>query len=180
MQITKTGCIRIPIKRFEDSRGVFSELYKQSEFSGLVMRHGENPLGFLQDNISKSKPGVVRGMHFQTMNPQGKLVRVIEGRVIDVVIDLRKDSVSYKQMEAFELEPSNEALFVPPGFAHGFWCLEETIFWYKCTQEYHSASDGGISPLKGFDYPWLGHGFELSDKDSKLPLLSDIEGSLPF
>jgi dTDP-4-dehydrorhamnose 3,5-epimerase len=145
MEIVETGIkdlIIIKPRVFEDERGYFFESYNKSAFvaAGLNME-------FLQDNQSLSQKGVLRGLHFQ--NPphaQGKLVRVINGSVLDVAVDIRKDSPTYGQWRSIELTEKNKWMFyVPPGFAHGFLTLENnTIFSYKCTNVYNKASEGCI------------------------------------
>lgn len=126
---------------FSDERGFFLESYSQREYT----KHGLNA-HFIQDNHSKSEKWVLRGMHFQKINPQAKLVRVIRWSVYDVVIDLRSDSPTYGKWEGFFLSWENKAqLFVPRGFAHGFLTLEnETEFLYKCDNYYDSTDDGGV------------------------------------
>ena len=124
---------------FEDNRGYFFESYNFEKFhsNGVSFQ-------FVQDNQSLSQKGVLRGLHFQ--NPpfaQGKLVRVIKGSVLDISVDIRKDSITYGQHFAFELNEENKSmLFIPPGFAHGFLTLaDNTIFFYKCTNYYNKASE---------------------------------------
>jgi len=126
---------------FGDERGYFLETYNSEEFKKYGI-----PTEFLQDNESKSKKGVLRGLHFQLVNPQGKLVRVISGEVYDVAVDLRKDSPTYGEWEAVILSGDNKKMFyVPPGFAHGFLVLsDEAVFTYKCTTLYDPTSDSGI------------------------------------
>ena len=131
----------IETKVFGDSRGFFMETYNQKSFEelGLTMK-------FVQDNHSKSKKGVLRGLHFQTRNTQGKLVRVIRGRVFDVAVDLRKESETYGQWYGIELSAENKLMFyVPEGFAHGFLTLDkDTDFVYRCTDLYSPEYDSGI------------------------------------
>ena len=133
--------IIIETKVFGDSRGFFMETYNQKSFEelGLTMK-------FVQDNHSKSKKGVLRGLHFQTRNTQGKLVRVIRGRVFDVAVDLRKESETYGQWYGIELSAENKLMFyVPEGFAHGFLTLDDdTEFVYRCTDLYAPEYDSGI------------------------------------
>lgn len=168
---TKTGCLRIAAKTFADDRGIFSELYKPSEYDFLPP--------FVQENVSLSKAGVMRGMHFQKRNPQGKLIRILKGEVIDVVVDLRVGSLTYGKMEIFNLLPFSFSVFIPAGFAHGFWCVDDCIFLYHCTTEYDPISDGGINPIdKDMKYPWEGLDIIISEKDKKLPMLADFES--PF
>ncbi len=124
---------------FEDKRGYFFESYNIEKFNSISVSHQ-----FVQDNQSLSQKGVLRGLHFQ--NPpfaQGKLVRVIKGAVLDVTVDIRKDSETYGRHFVFELNEKNKSmLFIPPGFAHGFLTLEDnTIFFYKCTNYYNKASE---------------------------------------
>lgn len=168
---TKSGCIKIPNKLFEDNRGYFCELYRESKFSFLP--------AFVQDNLSRSYTGVVRGMHFQTRNPQGKLVRVLSGIVTDVVVDLRDGSPTYGTVESFLLLPDDYSVYVPPGFAHGFWVHKEAMFHYKCTTEYDPGSDGGINPSDYSKiYPWYGQNVVIAEKDRRLPLFQDFKS--PF
>lgn len=137
------GLILIKTKQFEDERGVFYESFNQKLFNELV---GEE-VQFVQDNISVSKKNVIRGLHLQKKpHGQGKLVRVIKGAVLDVAVDIRKNSPTYGQYIAVELSAKNGNQFwIPEGFAHGFSVLEEdTVFAYKCTNYYHPASEMGI------------------------------------
>lgn len=128
-------------KVFRDERGFFQETYNKKSFEehGLTMK-------FVQDNHSKSKKGVLRGLHFQTKNVQGKLVRVVKGSVYDVAVDLRKDSETFGQWFGVVLSEENKMMFyVPEGFAHGFLTLEDdTEFLYKCTDLYLPEYDSGI------------------------------------
>jgi dTDP-4-dehydrorhamnose 3,5-epimerase len=126
---------------FGDNRGFFMESYSKKEFEeiGLTME-------FVQDNHSKSKKGVLRGLHFQTKHTQGKLVRVIAGSVLDVAVDLRRDSETFGKWYSVLLTAENKKMFyVPEGFAHGFITLEDnTEFQYKCTDYYAPEYDSGI------------------------------------
>ena len=126
---------------FGDERGYFMETYHQKEFKEAGI-----DVTFVQDNQSKSKKGVLRGLHFQKTNPQGKLVRVIKGDVFDVAVDLRKDSSTYSKWEGIKLSKENKKQFyVPEGFAHGFLVLsDEAEFIYKCTNFYDAEDEGGI------------------------------------
>lgn len=145
MQITPTPLPQLLIvqpKVFEDARGYFYESYSKE----LFRQHGIDE-DFVQDNQSLSQAGVLRGLHFQ--NPpyaQGKLVRVIKGAILDVVVDIRKNSPAYGQHFSIELNETNKTmLWIPPGFAHGFLTLQnDTIFSYKCTHYYNKASEGCI------------------------------------
>lgn len=126
---------------FGDERGYFMESYTKKEFeeAGLTMN-------FVQDNESRSKKGVLRGLHFQTKHPQGKLVRVVEGEVYDVAVDLREGSPTFGKWEGVLLTATNKKQFyIPEGFAHGFLVLSEhATFQYKCTNYYASEYDSGI------------------------------------
>ncbi|MBA3704845.1 MAG: dTDP-4-dehydrorhamnose 3,5-epimerase [Bacteroidetes bacterium] len=145
MEIIKTpipDVLIIKPKVFEDARGYFYESYN----AGMLLQHGIDA-NFVQDNQSLSQKDVLRGLHFQ--NPpytQGKLVRVIKGAVLDVVVDIRKNSPTYGQHFDIELSEKNKIqLWVPPGFAHGFVTLEnDTIFSYKCTNYYNKAAEDCI------------------------------------
>lgn len=157
-------------KKYGDHRGYFMETYKKSDFdqAGLVY-------DFVQDNQSKSKKGVLRGLHFQKNFPQAKLVRCIEGEVFDVCVDLRKDSPTYGKWEGVVLsaEKGNQFM-VPRGFAHGFVVLSETAtFCYKCDEVYHPEDEGGImwnDEEVGIEWPYEGEPL-LSEKDKIHPSL---------
>ncbi|MDK2917579.1 MAG: dTDP-4-dehydrorhamnose 3,5-epimerase [Candidatus Petromonas sp.] len=153
---------------FGDHRGYFMETYNAKEFkeAGLDMK-------FVQDNQSKSKKGVLRGLHFQYKYPQGKLVRVIKGEVFDVAVDLRKNSKTYGKWHGVILSEENKRQFyVPEGFAHGFLVLsDEAEFTYKCTDFYHPEDEGGIlwnDPDIGIKWPLEDiEEVILSEKDKK-------------
>lgn len=166
---------------FEDSRGYFFEAYSKK----LLAAAGIN-IDFIQDNQSRSGYGVIRGLHFQR-NPkaQTKLVRVIEGSVLDVVVDCRKGSPNYGEWFGIELSAENKKqLFIPKGFAHGFSVLSETaILYYKCDEYYAPESDGGIfynDPALNIDWRIPKEKVILSEKDSKLPLLAQAEINFKF
>lgn len=136
------GLIIIKPRVFEDSRGFFFESYNKESYAKLGLK-----VEFIQDNLSKSQKGVVRGLHFQKPPfEQGKLVQVIRGSVIDVAVDIRKNSKTFGQYIAIELSEQNKTQFyIPPGFAHGFSTLEDnTIFSYKCTNVYNKESEDSI------------------------------------
>ncbi len=176
MQVIPTefeGLYIIQPKCFEDERGYFFESYNENEFS----KNGLN-LNFVQDNQSLSQKGVLRGMHFQ--NPpfaQGKLVRVIKGAVLDVVIDIRKNSKTFGRHFSLELNEQNKTmLYIPEGFAHGFLTLQDnTIFFYKCTNFYNKASEDCIlwnDPALNIN--WGISNPLVSEKDSLAKPLSEI------
>ena len=146
MKATETklkGCFIIEPKVFNDERGYFFESFNNKLFNKITHTNAH----FVQDNQSYSTKGVLRGLHYQIGDyAQAKLVRVIKGKVLDVAIDLRKDSVTFGKYVSVELdEHNNKQLFVPRGFAHGFLVLSETaIFSYKCDNYYNKESEGGI------------------------------------
>lgn len=161
------GVIEIFPRVFGDERGYFFESYQRELFFAHGIREE-----FVQDNQSFSKKGVVRGLHLQKEPfAQGKLVRVIQGRVLDVAVDVRPNSPTFGQHIAVELTTEKQnMLYIPPGFAHGFATLEDAIFSYKCTNFYDKASEGGIrwdDPALqinwGVDHPIV------SEKDQVLP-----------
>ena len=158
---------------FGDERGYFMETYHEKEFKEAGI-----DVTFVQDNQSKSKKGVLRGLHFQYTNPQGKLVRVIKGEVFDVAVDLRKDSSTYGKWEGVILSEENKKQFyVPEGFAHGFLVLsDEAEFTYKCTNFYDSDDEGGIlwnDPDIGIKWPIDVNEVILSEKDEQLKILKE-------
>ena len=127
--------------KFEDDRGFFMESFNLKEFRKIVTYDVE----FVQDNHSKSSQGVLRGLHYQIQNPQGKLVRCVSGAVFDVIVDLRKSSPTFGKWYGVELNRNNLQLWVPPGFAHGFYALTETAeFAYKTTDYYFPEYERSI------------------------------------
>lgn len=178
MEVIKTdieGVVIIEPRVFKDARGYFFESWSQREFCEKVA-----DIQFVQDNESASSYGVMRGLHFQ-LPPytQSKLVRCVRGRVLDVAVDLRKDSPTYGRHVAVELsEDNHRQIFIPKGFAHGFSVLSEhAVFQYKCDNFYAPGHEGGISILdKSLGIDWgIEPGREvLSDKDLKQPLLADF------
>ena len=170
------GCFIIEPKVFKDPRGYFFESFNQNKFNALI---GQK-INFVQDNESFSSKGVLRGLHFQTgAYAQAKLVRVIKGRVLDVVVDMRKESPTFSEHFSIELSEDNKRqLFVPKGFAHGFIVLSETaIFSYKCDNFYNKASEQGLrydDPSLGIDWKLPANEFIVSEKDLVLPTLSNI------
>ena len=184
MEVIKTnidGVVIIEPRIFEDSRGYFFESFSQREFDEKVVPILGNKITFVQDNESKSSYGVMRGLHFQRPPyTQSKIVRCVRGRVLDVAVDIRKGSPSYGQHVAVELtEDNHRQFFIPRGFAHGFAVLSETaVFQYKCDNFYHPEADGGISILDdslNIDWRIPTEHANLSDKDTKHPLLKDFD-----
>lgn len=170
------GLVIIEPTVFGDNRGFFMESYSKRDFVEVGIDEE-----FVQDNHSKSKKGVLRGLHFQTKNPQGKLIRVVSGSVYDVAVDLRVESPTFGQSYGVVLSADNKRQFyVPPRFAHGFLTLEDdTEFLYKCTDYYYPQYDGGIlwSSVE-WDFQQLGIGENeliMSDKDKKQPQINEIK-----
>jgi dTDP-4-dehydrorhamnose 3,5-epimerase len=161
-----------------DERGFFVETYRQSVWS----QHGI-PTEFVQDNHSRSRRGTVRGIHFQTHPGQGKLVRCSQGRVLDVVVDLRRGSPTFGESESVELDDERHLqLWIPIGFGHGFCVLSDVAdFVYKCTSVYDPATEAAIrfdDPDLGIEWPDMELVF--SERDRTAPRLADIEDELPF
>ena len=159
---------------FKDERGYFVETYNQND-----MKEAGLDMVFVQDNQSMSTRGVLRGLHFQKQFPQGKLVRVVRGKVFDVAVDLRSDSKTYGKWFGVELSAENmKQFYLPEGFAHGFLVLsDEAEFCYKCTDFYHPGDEGGLTwndPEIGVEWP-LEEGVDLiiSEKDQKWKGLKD-------
>ncbi len=162
---------------FEDERGHFFESFNRDKCAELGIRSE-----FVQDNQSLSQKGVLRGLHFQAPPfAQGKLVRVVRGSVYDVAVDIRKGSPTYGKHFGIVLSGSNKTQFwIPPGFAHGFLTLEDdTLFAYKCTANYHKASEGAVrwdDPEIGIE--WGSEQILLSEKDRVAPLFREL--NTPF
>ena len=177
MKVIKTAIEDVVIIEpdvFGDARGYFFESYSQKKFNEQVRE-----VKFVQDNESKSKYGVLRGLHFQKgKDAQSKLVRVVKGRVLDVAVDIRKGSPTFGKYVAVELtEDNHRQLFVPRGFAHGFSVLsEEAIFQYKCDNLYAPQAEGAIAwndPEIGIDWGLPAEDVLLSAKDAAHPYLSE-------
>jgi dTDP-4-dehydrorhamnose 3,5-epimerase len=170
------GLLIIETKIFKDDRGFFIESYNKRDFKEIGF-----DVDFVQDNYSFSRKGVLRGLHFQLKHPQGKLVRVVSGKVFDVAVDLRLSSPSFGKWYGVELSGENALQFyIPPGFAHGFIALEEnTHFFYKCTDFYYPEDELGIVWNDPFlNIQWLiDHVNEVivSDKDRKLPSFNEVK-----
>lgn len=164
-------------KVFGDERGYFLESFNQERYQ----KHLGN-IEFVQDNESLSSKGVIRGMHFQKPpHSQGKLVRVIKGAVLDVILDIRKDSPTYGQHECIELTEENKTqVWIPPGFAHGFETLkDQTIFSYKCTKLYNVESEGSIFwKDPDLNISWQSTNPIISDKDQQQNLFKNFNS--PF
>ena len=162
---------------FGDARGFFMESWHRRRFAGAGL-----DVDFVQDNHSRSGAGVLRGLHYQLQQPQGKLVRVVAGEVFDVAVDIRRGSPRFGQWTGEVLSEDNfRMLYVPPGFAHGFCVLSERAdFLYKCTDYYNPGDEYGIAwddPAIGIEWP--GGPFTLSDKDRANKPLADMAAHLP-
>ncbi|MBB2484317.1 dTDP-4-dehydrorhamnose 3,5-epimerase [Mitsuaria sp. WAJ17] len=178
MKVTPTRLpevLLIEPRVFGDARGFFTESWNQQAFDQAV----GSEVRFVQDNHSRSGRGVLRGMHFQLPpHAQGKLVRVVSGRVFDVAVDMRRDSPRFGQWEGYELSSDNHRqLWIPPGFAHGFLVLSESAdFLYKTTNYYAPQAEGALAwndPTVGIEWPLDGLAPLLADKDAKAPRLHD-------
>lgn len=175
MQIIQTGIdglLEIVPEVYNDNRGWFFEFYKEDSFKKLGI-----PYQFSQENISSSKKGVIRGLHFQ-LQPwqQAKLVSVLSGKVLDVVVDLRKGSSTFGKTYSCILDASrHNLLLIPEGFAHGFAALEDSLFLYKISNLYNRDSESGIiwnDPQLNIQWPFSTP--TLSEKDQKLPTLQEL------
>ena len=175
MEVISTGIeglVQIVPKIHNDSRGWFIELFKASSFTKVC---GSNT--FVQDNLSFSTKNVLRGLHLQIgSSSQAKLVMVLSGKVLDVVVDLRKGSATFGTSYQLMLDSdTRKMLFVPEGFAHGFSALEDSLFLYKCTREYDPANETGIiwnDPDLNID--WKNPNPIVSEKDCKLPTYQEL------
>lgn len=179
MKITETklkGCFIIEPTVFEDERGYFFESFNEKKLEEVL---GYKPY-FVQDNQSKSSYGVVRGLHQQLgTSAQAKLVRAIEGAVLDVVVDVRENSPTYGEWIAVELSAENKKqLFVPRGFLHGFSVVsEQAVFFYKCDNFYDKISEAGINPLDpslNIDWGIEANQMILSQKDKEAPMFNEL------
>ncbi|PWJ57159.1 dTDP-4-dehydrorhamnose 3,5-epimerase [Dyadobacter jejuensis] len=175
MRIQETsisGLVELFPRVFEDERGLFFESFNAEVFKSLGL-----PSDFVQDNQSFSKKGVVRGLHFQNAPyAQGKLVRVVSGRVLDVAVDVRPESATFGKYVIFDLKAElNNMAYIPEGFAHGFAALEDSVFSYKCTNVYNKAAESGIiwnDPELAID--WGVAEPNVSEKDLLLPSFKSL------
>ncbi len=174
MEVSKTNLNDVKIiqpKIFEDNRGYFFESYKSTVFS-----KNNFPSDFLQDNEVKSKHGVLRGLHYQLKEPQGKLVRVVLGSIIDVAVDIRLGSPTFGQYHLVKLTAENKTMFfIPDGFAHGYLVTsKESIVLYKCTNVYNPDDQYGIRwDDDDIGIKWNNQNPILSEKDKNLPSLKN-------
>lgn len=175
MKVIKTplpGVLIVEPRVFGDARGFFLETFNEARYT----EHGIAG-DWVQDNMSRSSAGVLRGLHYQWPEPQGKLVSVVEGAVWDVAVDIRQGSPTFGQWFGTELDAeSHRQLWIPPGFAHGFVVTQgPVLFTYKCTAPYRAEYDAGVAwddPDLGIEWP-TGE-VQVSDKDAKLPRLKDV------
>lgn len=175
MNITKTklpGVLIVEPKIFRDSRGFFKESFQENTYNEIGIDYK-----FVQDNHSHSVKGVLRGLHFQKKNPQGKLVSCLKGAVYDVIVDINLNSKTFGKYLGVKLTGNNhKQIWIPPGFAHGFCVLSETAdFIYKCTNHYDPDDEGGLlwnDPDIGIDWP-IDQPI-LSEKDKVFPTLTEL------
>tara|TARA_E500000075_G_C6924029_1_gene285693 strand:+ start:14 stop:556 length:543 start_codon:yes stop_codon:yes gene_type:complete len=175
MKITQTqlpGITLIQPEIHGDARGFFTETYQSQRY-----REGGIDATFVQDNLSRSERGVLRGLHFQVEKPQGKLVSCLRGSVFDVAVDVDPSSSTFKQYVAVELNEENHLqMWIPPGYAHGFCVLSEVAdFHYKCTEFYQPSLERGVfwnDPDIGIRWPVISP--TLSAKDGALPRLAEL------
>lgn len=173
IETTLPGLLVIEPKVFEDTRGYFLETFNRQRYRKAGM-----PTDFVQDNVSRSSRGALRGLHYQHPNGQGKLVQVLEGSVYDVAVDIRTDSPTFNRWYEITLtSESHNQLYIPAGFAHGFYVLSKTaLFSYKCTDYYSPATEGGIiwnDPDIGIPWPLL-ESPVMSTRDTSYGKLADI------
>lgn len=182
MNVIKTeipGLVEIEPAVYGDSRGYFFVPYQKDVFANIGL-----DMDFVQDNQSMSSKGVLRGLHFQ--NPpfaQGKLVRVVNGSVLDIAVDIRRNSPTYGQHHKVLLTAENKKMFwIPPGFAHGFLTLEDnTIFSYKCTEVYAPKSEGSVLwNDQELNIDWEIENPSLSEKDENAPTFSELKTEFTF
>lgn len=180
MQVSATpleGLLVIETKLWRDARGAFVETYHQDRY-----REAGITAAFVQDNFSWSEANVLRGLHYQLSRPQGKLVMVVEGRVFDVAVDIRAGSPTFGQWHGVELSAENgRQLYIPPGYAHGFYVLSERAgFMYRCTDYYSPADERGIrwdDPQLAITWPSVKP--LVSQKDQDYKTLGEMRGALP-
>lgn len=171
------GCFIIEPKIIEDERGYFMESFNEKTFQKEI----KQDLHFVQDNQSFSSKGVLRGLHYQTAeHAQAKLVRVLQGEVLDIAVDIRPNSATYGQSVSVLLSSVNQKqFFVPRGFAHGFLVLSETAtFFYKCDNFYNKESEGGIiynDKSLNIDWQFVESDLIISEKDKVLPILENAK-----
>lgn len=179
MKITRTplnDCLVFETRKFEDDRGIFFEAYQKKRLENALGKE----VNFVQDNYSASKQGVLRGLHFQAgKSAQAKLVQVIKGEVLDVVVDMRRDSETFGEHFKIRLSENNgKTIFIPKGMAHGFVTLStEALFFYKCDAYYNAVSERGIiysDKTLNIDWEYPDEKMILSKKDKLLPTFKEL------
>jgi dTDP-4-dehydrorhamnose 3,5-epimerase len=176
LETTLADVLLIETDRFADERGYFAEQYHHDKYATLGL-----DAEFVQDNHSYSHRGVLRGLHFQWPNPQGKLVQCLQGEIFDVAVDIRTNSPDFGKWFGTVLSNENgQQLYIPEGFAHGFLVLSDSaLVHYKCTRVWDRACDAGVHPQDPeLAITWPGEIRTVSAKDAELPLLSQIEARL--
>jgi dTDP-4-dehydrorhamnose 3,5-epimerase len=180
-QCDLSGVLLITFKVFGDERGYFMETFRKNRLEEFGVKHD-----FVQDNQSKSGRNVLRGLHYQLRHPQAKLVRVLEGTLLDAVVDIRRDSPTFGRSRVFQLSGEKpQSLYIPAGFAHGLYVTSSTaVLSYKCSDYYHPDDECGIAwndPDLGIRWPIPGGAAPImSEKDRRYPNLKDVpEAELP-
>jgi dTDP-4-dehydrorhamnose 3,5-epimerase len=167
------GALLLTPTIYKDERGSFCETYNKQVFTSITQRD----INFVQDNVSVSTKNTIRGLHYQSPNEQGKLVRVVRGKVYDVIVDIRTNSPTFGQWQGIELSDDGTQLWVPIGFAHGFMALtDEVEFMYKVTDYYTKSSEQSIrwnDPTLNIQWPITDTPI-ISDKDREAPLFNEI------
>jgi len=170
-----TGVLVLELDVYPDERGQFFEIFNDGRYQSLGL-----PTRFVQDNFSRSRRGVVRGLHYQQPRPQGKLVQVLRGRILDVAVDLRRSSAHFARWVGIELSSDRPTqLWVPPGFAHGFCALTDADVLYKCTDAYVASCDRALrwnDPDLAIRWPIESP--VVSPKDDRAPFLRDVHDLL--
>ena len=170
-----TGVLVLELDVYPDERGQFFEIFNDGRYQSLGL-----PTRFVQDNFSRSRRGVVRGLHYQQPRPQGKLVQVLRGRILDVAVDLRRSSAHFARWVGIELSSDRPTqLWVPPGFAHGFCALTDADVLYKCTDAYVASCDRALrwnDPDLAIRWPIESP--VVSPKDDRAPFLRDVRDLL--
>jgi len=178
MKVSETelpGVLLLELDVYPDERGQFFEIFNDGRYQSLGL-----PTRFVQDNFSRSRKGVVRGLHYQQPRPQGKLVQVLRGRILDVAVDLRRSSAHFARWVGIELSSDRPTqLWVPPGFAHGFCALTDADVLYKCTDAYVASCDRALrwnDPDLAIRWPIESP--VVSPKDDRAPFLRDVHDLL--
>jgi len=178
MKVSETelpGVLLLELDVYPDERGQFFEIFNDGRYQSLGL-----PTRFVQDNFSRSRKGVVRGLHYQQPRPQGKLVQVLRGRILDVAVDLRRSSAHFARWVGIELSSDRPTqLWVPPGFAHGFCALTDADVLYKCTDAYVASCDRALrwnDPDLAIRWPIESP--VVSPKDDRAPFLRDVRDLL--